>query len=324
MKRAIEKCILALLALVWALTAAAAGGYPDRPIRLIVGFPPGGVVDLTARLVGQKLGGLLGQQIVIENRGGASGMIGAQAAAQAPADGYTLFLNPGDFITLRLLMPHSSFDPMKELLPIAIVSENPMAVVAGSKAPFNTVPQMIADAKANPHGLTYATPGISTSNNIVGLSLAQAAHIKLVHVPYRGGADAAVAVAAGDVAVGVFSPTAVYPGLVNAGKIKIIALSGDRPAFLPSTWPTLAQYGLPINVTLWNGIFAPIGTPQPIVDRLEQAIAKAVADDTVQKRMNQAGTEAKYLNQAAFIARIHSDISRFDRVIRASGVRVAQ
>lgn len=322
MKRVIRKCVYALLAVGLALTGTRAQNYPNRPIRMIVGFPPGGVVDLAARLVGQKLGELLGQQIVIEDRGGASGMIGAQAAAQAPADGYTLFLNPGDFITLRLLMPHSSFDPEKELLPIAIVSENPMAIVAGGNARFSTVSDLIAAANANPNGLTYATPGVSTSNNIVGLSLAQAAHIKLVHVPFRGGADAAVAVAAGDVALGVFSPTAVYPGLVNAGKIKIIALSGDRPSFLPSSWPTLAENGLKIDVTLWNGIFAPLGTPQPIVARLERAIGDAVADESVQKRMNQAGTEAKYLDQAAFIERIRSDTTRFDRVIRASGVQI--
>lgn len=304
------------------MIAARAQDYPNRPIRMIVGFPPGGVVDLAARLVGQKLGELLGQQVVIENRGGASGMIGAQAAAKAPADGYTLLLNPGDFITLRLLMPHSDFNPAKELLPIAIVSENPMAIVAGGNAPFSTVPGMIAAAKAHANGLTYATPGVSTSNNIVGLSLAEAAHIKLVQVPFRGGADAAVAVAAGDVALGVFSPTAVYPSFVDADKIKIIALSGDRPSFLPSSWPTLAENGLKIDVTLWNGIFAPAGVPQPIVVRLEEAIREAVENDSVQKRMNQAGTEAKYLAQAAFIDRIRFDTARFDRVIRASGVQI--
>lgn len=314
---------MAFLALALALSGARAEDYPTRPIRMIVGFPPGGVVDLAARVVGQKLGDVLGQQIVIDNRGGASGMIGAQAAAQAAPDGYTLFLCPGDFITMPSLMPHGNFDPLKALLPIAIVSENPLAIVAAGKAPFTTVAELESAAKANPAGLTYATPGVATSNNIAALWLAEAAHIKLVHVPYRGGAEAAVAVAAGDVASGVFSPPAIY-ALVNSGQLKVIALSGARPPFLPSTWPTLAENGLPIDVTIWNGIFAPAGTPAAIVERLEQAIQRAVQDESVRNRMSQAGTEAKYSGQAAFSERIHTDTVRFERVIRQSGLEAKQ
>jgi tripartite-type tricarboxylate transporter receptor subunit TctC len=319
MRRPFATCWFALLALGLALGGVRAQDYPTRPIRLIVGFPPGGVLDLAGRVVGQKLGDLLGQQIVIENRSGASGIIGAQAVAQAAPDGYTLFLAPGDIITVPSLTPPADFDPVKRLLPIASISENPLAIVTASKAPFSTVRELVNAANARPHGLTYATPGIASTNNIAGLWLAQAAHIKLVPVPYRGGAEAALAVAAGDVALGIFSPPAIY-SLVNSGHLKVIALSGARPAFLPSTWPTLAENGLPINVTIWIAIFAPAGTPAAIVARLQHGIQAAVQDESVRKRMSQAGTEAKYIDHAALAERIRSDSARFEQIIRQSGL----
>ena len=317
MQRPAAICALALLALGLALSGAHAQDYPTRPIRMIVGYPPGGVVDLAARVVGQKLGDLLGQQVAIDNRGGASGMIGARATAQAAADGYTLFVCPGDLLTLPSLMPHTDFDPTTALLPIAMISENPLAIVTAGKAPFSTVRGLENAANARPGGLTYATPGVASSNNIAGLWLAEAAHIKLVDVPYRGGAEAALAVAAGDVATGIFSPPPIIP-LVNSGQLKVIALTSARLASLPATWPTLAENGLPVDVTIWNGILAPAGTPAAIVARLERGIQAAVEDEAVRKRMSLAGTEAKFLGHAAFAARIRSDTVRFGEVIRKS------
>src|SRR5262249_48991601 len=157
---------------------------------------------------------------------------------------------------------------------------NPMVVVAGADAPFDTVKQMLDVARTNPHGLAYGSPGQGTVNHVVGEWIAVAAHVNLLHVPYAGGPATVQGIAAGDVPVGVVSPPAVYPGLVDAGKIKIMALtSEERPAFVPSSWPTLAESGLPIDATLWLGLFAPRGTPEAILSRIDQAMSEVLADD---------------------------------------------
>ena len=197
---------------------------------------------MVARIFQQKLGDILGQQIVIENRPGASGAVGAQLVAKADPDGYTLLFCAGDFITIPQLMPQMTFSPMKELVPIAMVTSNPMVLVASGNAPFSDLKGFLEAAKANPNGLAYATPGQGTVNNVVGQWIAVSAHIKLLHVAYRSGPAAVEGIAAGDVPLGIVQPPAVYPGLVNAGKIKVIALTGaQRPDFLPSTWPTFAE-----------------------------------------------------------------------------------
>jgi tripartite-type tricarboxylate transporter receptor subunit TctC len=320
--QAITRCGLALVILALALTAAQAQDFPTKPVRMIVGSPAGGSVDIEARIIGQKLGDVLGQQIVIENRPGASGTVGAESVAKAAPDGYTVFIYAGDFITVSSLMPHTTFEPDKELLPIAMVSDNPLVIVAGADASFSNVKEMIGAAKASPAGLTYATAGVASSNNVVGQWIAVEANIKLLHVPYRGGPEAALGAAAGDVDMAIISPASVYPALIDAGKVKVIALTGAvHPAYLPSSWPTLAENGLPIDATLFAGVFGPVGTPDSIVSRIDEAIDQALQDESVQRRMNQAGFNPVHVGPAAFAERILADKARYDRIIRAVGMQ---
>jgi tripartite-type tricarboxylate transporter receptor subunit TctC len=314
---------LAIVGLVLSAVTAQAQDYPNKPIRMIVPYAPGGVVDVSARIVAEKLGTVFGQQVIVESRTGASGMLGASVVAKAPADGYTLLFCPGDVITIASLKPHADVDVGTQLLPIAMINSNPMLVAANAKAPFNTVKEMVEVAKANSNPLDYGTPGRGTLNDVVGQWIAIEAHIELREIPYQGGSLAAIGVAAGDIPLGVFSPPAVYPSLVNTGKIKILAVTTkSRSSYLPSTWPTLIESGLPIEAPNWQGLFAPTGTPDAVVSRLEHALQQVLQDDGVAKRMNAFGMEPQYMPQAAFIEQIRADTVRYARIIKEAGISV--
>jgi tripartite-type tricarboxylate transporter receptor subunit TctC len=314
---------LAIVGLVLSAVTAQAQDYPNKPIRMIVPYAPGGVVGVSARIVAEKLGTVFGQQVIVESRTGASGMLGASVVAKAPPDGYTLLFCPGDVITIASLKPHADVDVGTQLLPIAMINSNPMLVVANAKAPFNTVKEMVEVAKANSNPLDYGTPGRGTLNDVVGQWIAIEAHIELREIPYQGGSLAAIGVAAGDIPLGVFSPPAVYPSLVDAGKIKILAVTTkSRSSYLPSTWPTLIESGLPIEAPNWQGLFAPTATPDAVVSRLEHALQQVLQDDGVAKRMNAFGMEPQYMPQAAFIEQIRADTVHYARIIKAAGISV--
>jgi tripartite-type tricarboxylate transporter receptor subunit TctC len=323
MKKAATLFGLTVVALLAAAAFAQAQTYPTRPIRMIVGFPPGGVVDVAARIVGDRLATLLGQPVVVENRPGASGTLAAGMAVKAAADGHTLFLCPGDLITLAALKPHMDFDPGTQLLPVAMISSNPLVVVANASAPFNGVKEVLDAARTSQRALEYATPGPGTENHVVGEWIAAAAHIKLLHVPFNGGAAAGNGVAAGFVPLGIFSPPVVYPALIDAGKVKVLALTGkDRPPFLPASWPTLIESGVPVDSINWLGVFVPLSTPDEIVTRIDAALAAAVQDATVRKRMNDFGMTPRHLGTAGFAAFIRADTATYARIIRETGIHI--
>jgi tripartite-type tricarboxylate transporter receptor subunit TctC len=312
---------LAFVVLGLSIIAAQAEEYPSRPIRIIIPYAAGGTVDVSARIVGEKLGHVLGQQIVIESRPGASGMLAASVVAKAPADGYTLLFCSGDVITLASLKPHVDVDVGTQLLPIAMTNGNPLLVVANANAPFNNVKQMVEAAKSSAHPLTYGTLGQGTISDVVGQWIAIEGHIKLQQIPYQGGAQAAIGVAAGEILLGIFSPPAVYPAFVDAGKIKVIAITGkEHPSYLPSSWPTLIESGLPIDVLSWQGLFAPAGTPDAIISRLDQALRQALQDESIGKRMDAVGTAPQYMPRAEFVERIRADTAHFARIIQQAGI----
>jgi tripartite-type tricarboxylate transporter receptor subunit TctC len=305
-----------------ALPSARAQDYPVRTIRVIVPYLAGGGVDAVARILGLKLSDQLGQQVVVENRAGASGTIGANAVAKAAPDGYTLLLGPGDFITMASLMPKMAFDPEKDLIPVMMLTSNPMVVVANVRAPFNNVAELLAAARAKPGEINYGTPGNGTLNQVAAEWMAAEAHIKLQHIPYRGGSAAANGLAAGDVPLGVISPPAAQP-LVDAHTAKVIALTGKvRPSFLPSNWPTLAENGLAVDALFWTGLFAPAGTPPEIVARLETEIERALQDRDVIKLLNDSGLDAAPIHHAAFVERIRNEKESYQRIIERAGIRV--
>jgi len=321
--------IATILAGALAIGSALASGearaqtYPDRPIHVVVPFPAGGVTDAVARLVGQRLGEALRQSVVIENRAGASGVIGAAAVAKAAPDGYTLLITTGDFMTMQSIMPPLPFDPNKELTPVALLAVAPLVLIANPASGIATIKDLTAAAKARPGEIGYSSPGVGTVNHLAVEGIALAAGIKLLHVPYRGGAPAATAVATGEVAIGaVTQPSGI--GLIQAGKVKVVALmTKQRPAFAPD-WPTLAESGLDFDAALWVGLFAPAGTPAAVVDRLVAEANKALQTAQMRKALNALGTDVSPIGQAAFVQWIQADVDHYAGVIKKIGLHPPQ
>jgi tripartite-type tricarboxylate transporter receptor subunit TctC len=320
--RTIAKLAILLLAALPFAESARAQTYPNRPVRFIVPFPAGGVADVTARLIGQKLGEALGQTIVIENRTGASGTLGVDAATKAAPDGYTLLFTTGDFITTPTLMPKVAFDPHKDLIPIVQVATAPLLLGAHAGGTIGSVKDLIDQARAHPGKIAFSSPGNGTINQLAVEWLAIAAKLKFLHVPYRGGVPAATAVAAGDVPIGAVTQSSAQ-SLIDAGRIKVLALmTKQRPGFTPPSWPTLAEQGLAVDAALWVALFAPTGTPQPIVDRLDREVLRILKDDSVRKRFNALGTEASGISQKAFVDRIRTDAASYTDIIQRTGIKV--
>ena len=319
----------------WALALLTPGlAYPasaqtlphsSRLVRIMIGGGAGGSLDVETRIIAQALGDFLHQDVVIENRPGGGGIIAGEAVANTPPDGNTLFSCAGDLFTVASLMRRATFDPNKRLVPIAQMSATPLAVVTGGRAPFNDVKGMIAAAAASPQGFTYATYAVASVNNVVGQWIAKQANIKLLNITYRTGPEAALATAAGDVTLAITSPVSVYPSLTNAGTVKVIGItSAEHPSYLPMSWQTLAENGMPIDVAVYIGLFAPAGTPSPIVARLDHALSAVLKDVMVRRRLLRVGIYPKYLGPADFLARVQTDKIHYERIIAEMHMMDAQ
>lgn len=311
----------ALLSSLTGITTTSAADYPSKQIRFIVPFPAGGVADIVARLVGQKTGEAFGQQVLVENCPGASGTLGADAVAKAPADGYTFLVTTGDFITTPALMPPMTFDPNRDLIPVAMLASAPLLLAANTQSPFNSIADIAKAAKAKPDTIAFSSPGTGTISHIAGEWIGIEGGFKLLHVPYRGGGPAANGVAAGDTPLGVLTPSVVIP-YVDAGRIKVIAaLAKERPPF-GANWPTTADNGMPnVEAALWVGAFAPKGTPPEIVERMHIELLHSLANPMVQQGLGGAGMVISSMTRPAFAERIQRDAERFAVVIKAAAIK---
>jgi tripartite-type tricarboxylate transporter receptor subunit TctC len=309
--------VLASLVAALVVAAAQAQDFPSRPFRLVAAAAPGGTIDIQARILGQKFGDILGQQIVVENRPGAGGLIGAEIVAKAAPDGYTILLEGSDFITVSSLLPHLTFNPDTDILPLAMVSSTPLVLVTKPDAPFTNMRELVAAARARPNGLTYATYGVATANNVVGQWIAVQTGTKLIHVPYPSGPAAVLGTAAGDVDFAIVAPAAVHPALTTTNKIRVIAItSATRPPSLPASWPTLSEEGLSIDASIYTGVFAPVGTPRTIVLNISAAIEAALHDQPVRVHLTQVGLDPDYTNPDQFAERIRADKAHYESIIR--------
>lgn len=285
--------LLSLLVLIAAGPAMAgeASNYPSRPIHIIVPFSPGGASDFAIRLIQQDLSQTLGQSIVIDNRSGAAGNIGMEAAAMAEPDGYTLFFgNVGTISINPYFYPHLRVKPDRDFIPISVVSETPGILVASTKFPPNSMKEMIAYVKAHPGAVNYAASGISTLNTLEMEQFAQIVGLKMTLVPYKGGAGPAVIdLIAGNVQM-MFVTLSSASAYVKDKKLKAYAVTTkERVAAMPEV-PSMQELGYPESVsTSWQGLFARAGTPQPIVSKLHAAVVKAMLDPKVKKLMTTAG-----------------------------------
>ena len=313
--------LLACALLAFAGLAHAAEPYPARPIRLLVGFPPGGAVDVVARTLGQQLSADLGEPVVIENKPGASTNIAVRMLIDAAPDGYTLMLTANSLASNMALFNPPPFDAEKDVAPVALVGRIPVVIAANVNAPYKTLGDLVSAAKKAPGTIDYASPGNGSTPHLAVELFARAAGIKLAHVPYKGGAPAITDVLGGQVPLVAVNALEVVPH-VKAGKLRVLAsMSEKRPAFLPDT-PTIAESGYPgFEASVWYGVIAPARTPADIVAKLTAAVQKALGAKEVQARLAAVGGEVTYGTPQQFAALIHGERLRYERVVREGNIR---
>jgi tripartite-type tricarboxylate transporter receptor subunit TctC len=314
---------IVLLAVGVTQTATAQLSYPQRPIRLISPNPAGGANDVIGRIVAQRLGEALGQQVVVDNRGGAGGTIGTEMAAKAVPDGYTLFAASQSTVTVA---PHIysrlSYDVLRDFAPIAMFAEVQNLLNANPAFPPNTVKELIALAKAKPGAINYASAGSGSASHFAGLLFAKAAGIDILHVPYKGGAPAITAVMAGEAAFN-FGPMPATATHIRAGRLKALAVSGARRSGAFPDVPTVVESGVPGYVVVgWFGLMAPRGTPRAIVDRLHAATVKAVTSPDGRQQLLQIGADPAASSSEEFGRFVRQEYERYGRLIKEAGLKV--
>ena len=309
--------VAALACLVAA--GAAAQSYPAKPIRLISPYPPGGGTDASARIIAQALGEQMGQQVVVDSRGGASGRIGTELAAKSPADGYNMVL--GNVAPLAILPASGvklAYDPVNGFIPLSLIATSDYVLTVHPSLPAKTVKDLLALAKAKPGQLTYASSGNLGGPHLGGELINLMARVKLVHVPYKGNGPAAIAVLTGETTMMFGSGPSVVPH-INAGRMRGLATTGKARSIegLPAMSEILPGY----EVTQWYGLLVPAGTPKDIVDRLHREIVTAVAKPNVSQAFIKLGTKPVSNTSAEFSAFIRSEIDRWTKVIKAANIQ---
>jgi tripartite-type tricarboxylate transporter receptor subunit TctC len=314
--------LLAVSPLLFSGGVIAQDAYPSRPIHLIVPYAPGGVSDITGRIVAQKMSELLGQPMVVENRAGAGGMVGTGAVAKAAPDGYTIVLSSLSAYAIGPRMVKAPlYDPVKDFTPIGPVALSPTILTVGPAVPFQNLKDVIAHAKANPGKLTYGSSGIGSVAHISAEMLRASAGIDLVHVPYKSAAQSYPDVISGSVAM-VFDalPSAIQH--IKAGKVRPIAMMSDRRASLLPDVPTFAEAGYPAaTLRLWVGLHGPANLPAPIVQKLNDAAARAVATQEVRERFTAVGADAYSTSSREFAEMVRGDVERLGKMMAAAGIK---
>ena len=308
------------LALAAPSVARAQQDWPTRPIRWVVAFAAGGAADTAARAVGAKLGELLGQSVVIENRTGGNALIAANAVLQSPADGYGFLVDAANQLTNPVLMRELPFDYRTAFAPVSQIASFPQVVAVRHDFPARTIEEFIALAKDRPGTVSYGTPPAAGMAHLAGAEFQRLAGIRLVHAPYRGGADAARDIAAGVVDAAVITTSSIRPP-VQAGRARILAVTSARRAAAYPDVPTLAERGFPgFDMNDWNGLFAAAGAPQAILRRLAAAVGEACRDVGVKARMDPLGAEMVGSQPEEFAAWLEAQRPVVSQVIREAGI----
>ena len=299
---------------------ARAQDYPSRPVRILVAFAPGGQSDTVMRLLAPKMQEALGQNLVIENRPGGGGSVAGNAVAQAPADGYTLLFDAFGFLVVPFIVKGLKPDYDAQFAPVGQAVSAPYVVVANAKLGVRTLGEFLALAKQRP-GLSYGTPGVGTVGHLAGALLAHRAGIQLEHLPYRGGAEAARDVAGGQLDAAIATSNSLRPVIEDGRAVGLALTSGQRMGTLANL-PTIAESGFPgFDLTSWNGLFAPAGTPAPVIERIAAAMQVAVADPPTQDRLRLAGNEPITEGPAAFAARIARERQVVREIVAMTGLK---
>ena len=312
---------LMLLMLV-AASSTQAQSYPSKPIRLVVPFPAGGPADITARIVCPKVAEALGQNILIDNRGGGSSIIGSDIVAKSPPDGYTLLLATVTGTINVSLIPKLPYDLTRDFEPVAQLFITTSIFTAHPSLPVKTVKELIALAKSSPTQIIYGSAGNGSPSHLAGELLKTLSGIKLLHVPYKGGGPAVIEQVAGHVQLAFLSAPAVVP-YIKSGRLRALAVTNAKRSQVFLDLPTIAEAALPgYESEGWTGIFTPARTPAAVVQRLQGEFANAVRDSDIRTRLLATGTEPAFMASEAFGTKVRDEIARWGKVVKASGMRV--
>ena len=312
--------LIGFLAAFAASTAMAQ--YPLKPVRMVVAFPPGGSTDLAARALGEKLGAALGQSVIVENKPGASGNIGAEFVARSSADGYTLLMAATSFATAPAFYPKLGWDPVKDFAPVSLVATLPIIIVVHPSVQAQDAKSLIALSKANPGKLNMASPGAATLTRLTGEMFKQAAGVDWVTVHYKGGPPAVTDLLAGTAQV-MFANISDVFSHVKAGKLRAIAVTTGRRSATAPELPTLAENALPgFDVGTWQAVMAPAGTPRDVVQRLNAEIVKAMALPDVKERFLSFGTDAATSTPEELGRFLAGEVAKIGKIARGTGAKI--
>lgn len=310
--------ILAMTCLVGTATTATAQDYPNRPVRVIAPFAPGGQIDTVARIVVAKLSSALGRQFLVDNRPGAGGNLGTDLAAKANNDGYTLIMVSPSFAINPSLSPHTPYDPRRHFQPVHLVASAPNVLLIHPSLPVKSVKELIGFARARPGQIPYASSGIGTPPHLAGELFASVAKLQLVHVPYKGGGPATADLIAGQVSL-MFLGMAPSLPLIKAGRVRAIGTTGiQRASGLPEV-PTVAESGFPsFDIVNWIGMLAPAGTPRAIVDRLHAELFRSLSSGDGKEQLAKLGLDPAVLGPEEFGRFIETEIDRWSAVVKSA------
>jgi tripartite-type tricarboxylate transporter receptor subunit TctC len=311
---------LLALAVLWPLIAFAQ--YPAKPIHMVIPFPPGGATDIIARVVSQKLGERLGQPVVVDNRPGAGGTIGAALVAKAAPDGYTLLISTNSTHAIAPVLTKPPYDPLRDFTPITLLAESPNILVVSPRLGVSSVRELIAAAKAKPGALSFASSGTGTIIHLTGEMFKQMAGVDMLHVPYKGTALALPDLASGRVSILFDNIVSAQPNL-RSGAVKALAVTSLHRSGLMPDLPTMAESGLPgFDSIAWFALFGPAGLPRDIVERLHDAAVAAVKDRDAEAHLAAAGAETVGSGSEALAQLIRNDMAQWSRVVRAANIKI--
>ncbi len=314
--------IIATLAIALAAATATAQDYPNKPIKLIVPFPPSGGTDIMARVVAQRLTDANKWTVVVDNRPGAGGNIGVDAAAKSKPDGYTLVLGQTSNLAINpWLYKDFPYDPMKDLVPVVLVGEGPIAIAVRAESKHKTLADLVAAAKAKPGSVTMATPGSGTVSHLAGVRLMQVAGVKFEHIPYKGASAAIPDLLGGNVDFYMSSVPSIQ-GQAAGGRVRVLAVTSTKRSPVFPNVPTVGETYKGFSAVTWYGILAPAGTPAPIVAKLNEEINKALKDPGVREAIGKDGGEVLGGTQLRFAELMKSELAAWSPLVKSSGAKV--
>jgi tripartite-type tricarboxylate transporter receptor subunit TctC len=302
-------------------TGASAQAYPSKPIRIVVSYAPGGPVDVTARIIGEKFAAEFNQSVIIDNKSGGNATIGTNFVARSAPDGYTLLFAAPAHTSNPSLMKSATYDPVKDFEAISLVILQPLFVVVPSTEPANNLKDLIANIKASPGKYNYGTSGTGGPQHLMGEIFKSATGTQIAHIPYRGAAPAAVALLAGETQISFSTPTNALPH-VKTGKLKVLAVSTARRSHFAPDVPTLQELGFGgIDYSSWTGLLAPAGTPKEVIDRLHRAVVKAVNSKDTEEKFDVQGMEGVGSSPEEFAKFLVLDVARTSKIIKDNGIQ---